>query len=75
MAGRRLRESVKEVILELPNAHNSTWKMIDIHSDMIIFLSQVLIDHGFPSDTVVVIAGLSNSYSQYVTTFEEYQVM
>lgn len=28
----------------------------------------------FDSNVHVVIAGLSNTYSQYVTTFEEYQV-
>ncbi|MCO5590712.1 hypothetical protein L7F22_044687 [Adiantum nelumboides] len=28
----------------------------------------------FNNDTVITIAGLTNSYSQYVTTFEEYQV-
>ena len=46
MSGRRLRESVKKVLLE----------------------------NGFPSGVTVVIAGLSNTYSDYVTTFEEYQV-
>lgn len=46
MSGRRLRDSVKKVLLE----------------------------NGFPSDVTVVIAGLSNTYSDYVTTFEEYQV-
>lgn len=29
---------------------------------------------GFENDAHVVIAGLSNAYSQYVTTFEEYQI-
>ena len=33
-----------------------------------------LTKNGFPKDTVVVIAGLSNTYSDYVVTFEEYQV-
>lgn len=47
MSGRRLRDSVKKV----------------------------LIDSGFPSNATVVIAGLSNTYSDYVTTFEEYQVI
>lgn len=28
----------------------------------------------FNNNIIVVIAGLTNSYSQYVTTFEEYQV-
>ena len=46
MSGRRLRNSVKEVLLE----------------------------NGIKSDVTVVIAGLSNTYSDYVTTFEEYQV-
>lgn len=46
MAGRRLRESVKEVL-------TSENKDSNIH---------------------VVIAGLTNTYSQYVTTFEEYQI-
>ena len=30
-------------------------------------------DEGFGNDTVPVIAGLSNTYSDYVATFEEYQ--
>ena len=41
-------------------------------------LMQVLMTHGcaqgFNEDTVVVIAGLSNTYCGYTTTFEEYQV-
>lgn len=37
-------------------------------------VKKALISNGFPSDTKVVIAGLSNTYSDYVTTFEEYQV-
>ena len=28
----------------------------------------------FGDDTTVVIAGLTNAYSQYVTTYEEYEV-
>ena len=46
MSGRRLRNSVKKVLVE----------------------------NGFTNDVTVVIAGLSNTYSDYVTTFEEYQV-
>ncbi|XP_077863814.1 putative neutral ceramidase C [Saccoglossus kowalevskii] len=37
-------------------------------------VKKVLIDNGWPSDTHVVIAGLSNVYTHYITTFEEYQV-
>ncbi|XP_047312584.1 neutral ceramidase 1-like [Impatiens glandulifera] len=49
MAGRRLREAVKTVLINQ--------------------------GHGeFDSSTHIVIAGLTNTYSQYVTTFEEYQV-
>ena len=36
--------------------------------------SQTLVQYGFGSDTVPVIAGLSNTYCDYITTFEEYQV-
>lgn len=36
---------------------------------------QVLVDNGFPKDSVMVIAGLSNTYSSYVATYEEYQVL
>ena len=36
---------------------------------------KTLLDNGFPSNVSVVIAGLSNTYSDYVTTFEEYQVL
>ena len=35
---------------------------------------QAMLDAGFPSDSIMVIAGLSNTYSDYVTTYEEYQV-
>ena len=38
-------------------------------------VKKVLVGNGFPSDGTVVIAGLSNTYSDYVTTFEEYQVL
>ncbi|KAL8202173.1 hypothetical protein R6Q57_011320 [Mikania cordata] len=48
MAGRRLREAVKEVMTTSGDKDNS-----NLH---------------------VVIAGLTNTYSQYVTTFEEYQI-
>lgn len=49
MAGRRLREAVKETLLTYKSGK-------------------------FGSDIHVVIAGLTNTYSQYVTTFEEYQI-
>lgn len=39
---------------------------------------QVLVEkgkaQGFNDDSVMVIAGLSNTYSDYVATYEEYQV-
>ncbi|XP_070539275.1 neutral ceramidase-like [Ptychodera flava] len=46
MAGRRIRDSVKEVFT----------------------------DNGYPAETEVVIAGLSNVYTHYITTIEEYGV-
>ncbi|XP_042440807.1 neutral ceramidase-like [Zingiber officinale] len=49
MAGRRLRDAVREVLTS-----NG--------------------DGEFDSGVHIVIAGLSNTYSQYVTTFEEYQI-
>lgn len=48
MAGRRLREAVKETLISNGNGE-------------------------FDDDTHVVIAGLTNTYSQYVATFEEYE--
>lgn len=48
MAGRRLRESVKETLIS-----NSKGE--------------------FDKETHVVIAGLTNTYSQYIATFEEYK--
>ena len=36
---------------------------------------QVLKAGGFPNDTMSVIAGLSNDYADYCTTYEEYQVI
>ncbi|KAK7333855.1 hypothetical protein VNO80_30635 [Phaseolus coccineus] len=48
MAGRRLREAVKETLISSSNGK-------------------------FNDKTHVVIAGLTNTYSQYIATFEEYQ--
>ncbi|KAK6939262.1 Neutral/alkaline non-lysosomal ceramidase, N-terminal, partial [Dillenia turbinata] len=48
MAGRRLREAVKETLISNGNGE-------------------------FDNETVIVIAGLTNTYSQYIATFEEYQ--
>ncbi|KAI3464734.1 hypothetical protein Pfo_021397 [Paulownia fortunei] len=48
MAGRRLREAVKETLISYGNGE-------------------------FKNDTQIVIAGLTNTYSQYVATFEEYK--
>jgi len=48
MAGRRLREAVKETLISSSNGE-------------------------FDDETHVVIAGLTNTYSQYIATFEEYQ--
>lgn len=47
MAGRRLREAVKNTLITNGNGE-------------------------FDINTHVVIAGLTNTYSQYITTFEEY---
>jgi neutral ceramidase len=49
MAGRRLRDAVKNVLISGSNGE-------------------------FNSNIHVVLAGLTNTYSQYVTTFEEYQI-
>lgn len=38
-------------------------------------ITKEAIDNGAGPDTKVVIAGLSNTYSHYITTFEEYQVL
>ncbi|KAL2322262.1 hypothetical protein Fmac_026641 [Flemingia macrophylla] len=48
MAGRRLREAVKETLISSSNGE-------------------------FNNETHVVIAGLSNTYSQYIATFDEYK--
>ncbi|KAJ8538160.1 hypothetical protein K7X08_014700 [Anisodus acutangulus] len=48
MAGRRLREAVKETLISSGNGE-------------------------FDNQTHVVIAGLTNAYSQYIATFEEYE--
>jgi neutral ceramidase len=37
-------------------------------------LDSEAVKNGGPSNTKTVIAGLSNVYSHYITTFEEYQV-
>ncbi|XP_077214600.1 neutral ceramidase 2-like [Tasmannia lanceolata] len=49
MAGRRLRDAVKTVLIKEGNGE-------------------------FDNNVHVVLAGLTNTYSQYVTTFEEYQI-
>lgn len=36
-------------------------------------LYDVAVANGAPADTKVTIAGLSNAYTHYITTFEEYQ--
>ncbi|XP_064404279.1 uncharacterized protein LOC135349656 [Halichondria panicea] len=37
-------------------------------------VSKVLVENGFSKDFIPVVAGLSNTYADYVTTFEEFQV-
>jgi len=36
-------------------------------------VKKTLMSYGAPNDTIVVIAGLSNEYSHYITTYEEFQ--
>ena len=56
--------------------YSKLWHIEPLDNQIIfVFSIQVLVSEGFPNDTVVVIAGLSNGYSHYVTTFEEYQVI
>ncbi len=40
----------------------------------IILCGQSLIQHGMPDGTIVVLAGLTNTYADYIATYEEYQV-
>jgi len=40
-----------------------------------ITIVQALTENGFTNDSIMVIAGLSNTYSDYVATYEEYQVL
>ncbi|XP_078579900.1 neutral ceramidase B-like isoform X2 [Branchiostoma floridae x Branchiostoma japonicum] len=37
-------------------------------------IQRAVLSKGLPDDTEVVIAGLSNTYADYITTYEEYQV-
>lgn len=37
-------------------------------------ISEVMVDKGASTKPAVVIAGLSNIYSDYIVTYEEYQV-
>ena len=37
-------------------------------------VSKVLVENGFRKDVIPVVAGLSNTYADYVATFEEFQV-
>jgi hypothetical protein len=36
-------------------------------------VKQTIIENGGPKDAIVVIAGLANSYSHYIATYEEYR--
>lgn len=77
MSGRRLRESVKEVTWSI-NRH--TCRHIHLippavsHVTIPVCVCQELQSEGAFQDVEVVIAGLSNIYTHYITTFEEYQV-
>lgn len=66
MSGRWLRGNVSKVSVVW--LHSNTHQQL--HSAT---LTQVLADNGF-NDSVPVIAGLSNTYSDYITTYYEYQV-
>jgi len=37
-------------------------------------VKKTLIDHGMPNDTTVVLGGLTNTYADYIATYEEYQI-
>lgn len=57
--------------MQHPGSHHSTMSGRRLRN----VVRKTLLDNGFPSNVSVVIAGLSNTYSDYVTTFEEYQVL
>ena len=59
------------IFMQHPGSHHSTMSGRRLRN----VVRKTLLDNGFPSNVSVVIAGLSNTYSDYVTTFEEYQVL
>ena len=70
MSGRRLRHAIRSVFTgqqEAVDTENQT-----IKND---FIKNVLDgDSNLNSDVIVMLAGLSNCYSSYISTFEEYQI-
>lgn len=77
MSGRRLRESVKQVRWS-SNPRTHMPMHIESHQQGLkrpcLCVCQELQSEGAFRDVEVVIAGLSNVYTHYITTFEEYQV-
>lgn len=78
MSGRRLRESVKQVTQHELDEQNRS-NVIPLGGCHLIIpvcvcVCQELQSEGAFGDVEVVIAGLSNIYTHYITTFEEYQV-
>ena len=79
------KESFKEIILQDNGRTKNKRDCQDSKCSLLfpslmsrLFHSQTLVKYGekegFGKDTVTVIAGLSNTYADYVTTFAEYQV-
>lgn len=70
MSGRRLRHAIRSVFTEKKEAvdeENQTLK-----TD---YIKNVLDgDNNLKSDVYVLLSGLSNCYSSYISTFEEYQI-
>lgn len=79
MAGRRLREAVKKVGHAHIDANTDTRTKIRcrlsyLRTRMCMCVCQELQSEGEFGNVHLVIAGLSNVYTHYITTYEEYQV-
>lgn len=74
MSGRRLREAVKKVSTDIyANIRQLvTWLYAELLTHVVVY--QELTSVGTFRNSEVVIAGLSNVYTHYITTYEEYQV-
>lgn len=70
MSGRRLRHAIRSVVTEQKEAVDAENQTLRSN-----YIKNVLNgDNNLNSDVFVLLSGLSNCYSSYISTFEEYQI-